>query len=82
MRPKCLPSQILGNLISNAIKFTTHGLVKIKVSCILIGDFRDQLEISVIDTGNGIPEEYKMEIFESFSKPKSFTTRKHGGSGL
>ncbi len=74
--------QILGNLISNAIKYTNSGSVKIIVNCILRGDYRDQLEIRVEDTGNGIQEEFKAEIFESFSQPRSFTTRRDGGSGL
>ena len=75
-------SQILGNLITNAIKFTENGLVTIKVEKINSDLLQDQLRFKIIDTGAGIPENNLEEIFDNFSQPKSITTKKHGGSGL
>ncbi len=75
-------SQIMGNLVSNAIKFTDSGSVSVYVDLISSGDQRDQLNFTVKDTGMGIPPDFMGEIFESFSQPRSFTTKKHGGSGL
>ncbi|WP_421893426.1 DUF2225 domain-containing protein [Marinoscillum sp.] len=75
-------SQILGNLISNAIKYTDEGHVNVEVKLLDQGESRDQLEFRVEDTGGGIPENFLEEIFESFSQPRSYTTKKQGGSGL
>lgn len=75
-------SQILGNLISNAIKFTEQGHVTVMVDLAESGSKEDRLKFTVIDTGGGIPDNFLHEIFESFSQPKSFITKKHGGSGL
>lgn len=75
-------SQILGNLLGNAIKYTEKGQVNISVRKIRTDETNDYLRFSITDTGVGIPETSFNEIFESFSQPKSITTRKHGGSGL
>lgn len=75
-------SQILGNLISNAIKFTDEGSVTLRVKRKINGKTHDTLRFEVADTGVGIGQESYTEIFESFSQPKSITTKKHGGSGL
>jgi signal transduction histidine kinase/CheY-like chemotaxis protein len=74
-------AQILGNLITNAIKFTYFGHVDIVVEKV-DAEKLDQLRFSVADTGIGIPPDYLQDIFESFSQPQSITTRKQGGSGL
>jgi signal transduction histidine kinase/HPt (histidine-containing phosphotransfer) domain-containing protein len=79
--------QILINLISNAIKFTESGGVKVKVTCTSSFDNKQhqpeiQLFISVQDTGIGIPEDKQTTIFESFSQADVSTTRKYGGTGL
>jgi len=75
-------SQILGNLITNAIKFTEHGHVDVQVKK-LSGDAQnDKLSFKIIDTGTGIEEKFLEDIFDSFSQPKTITTRKQGGSGL
>lgn len=75
-------SQILGNLISNAIKFTEVGRVGLEVE--KTGDQGDYtvLRFRVTDTGVGIPENRLSELFKSFSQIHSITTRKQGGSGL
>lgn len=75
-------SQILGNLITNAIKFTAHGYVDIEIDKISGDDQNDRLSFKVTDTGAGIEEKYLEDIFDSFSQPNSITTRKQGGSGL
>ncbi|WP_295773090.1 ATP-binding protein [uncultured Mucilaginibacter sp.] len=75
-------SQIINNLISNAIKFTDEGKVSVDVKLInSTGEF-DTIKFKVTDTGIGIPSEFFDEMFNSFTQPKSVTTRKQGGSGL
>jgi PAS domain S-box-containing protein len=75
-------SQVLNNLISNAIKFTPEGSVKLKVQ--LQEDRPETLitRFSVVDTGIGIPADKKDKIFEQFIQADSDTTRLYGGTGL
>ncbi|RMG16060.1 MAG: response regulator [Bacteroidetes bacterium] len=75
-------SQILTNLVNNAIKFTQNGRVKLELN--LLEASKDQLRIhfEVSDTGIGIPEDKIEHIFDSFSQADSDTTRKFGGTGL
>ncbi|MCX2746106.1 ATP-binding protein [Mangrovivirga sp. M17] len=75
-------TQILTNLISNAIKFTQTGSVTISV--VINEDTEDNIKLhfSVKDTGIGISDEEQEKIFESFSQASSSTTRKYGGTGL
>lgn len=75
-------SQILGNLITNAIKFTEIGSVEVHVEKVNKTQYCDTLNFKVIDTGTGIEEKDLEDVFESFSQPNSITTRKQGGSGL
>lgn len=74
--------QVLSNLISNAIKFTTEG--KIEIRCELEKDLghRNQLCFKVQDTGIGISEENQSKVFESFKQENNTIARTHGGSGL
>lgn len=74
--------QVLNNLISNAIKFTEHGEISLKVKNIENIDEHVKLEFSVTDTGIGISEENINTIFESFSQVDSSSTRTVGGTGL
>ena len=70
--------QVVWNLLSNAIKFTPGGgLVEIKLK-----ESRCKAEITVSDTGEGIPAEFLPHIFDRFRQADSSTTRKHGGLGL
>jgi PAS domain S-box-containing protein len=75
-------SQIFGNLISNAIKFTLEGQVTVE----LLTKKRDEEEISIQfnfkDTGMGIEKGYLPQIFEQFTQASNETTRKFGGTGL
>lgn len=75
-------SQILGNLISNGIKYTDVGRVDFEVSLLKSEGQCDIIQFKITDTGIGIPESYLSEIFSRFSQPRSVTTRKQGGSGL
>src|SRR5262249_56084774 len=71
--------QILFNLISNAIKFTAEGSVKIIVR-FLPND--SALEVEVADTGIGISEEQQGRLFQPFMQASSFPTRGQAGTGL
>lgn len=75
-------SQILTNLIGNAIKFTDRGGVSIDISSIATTDLQTTLYFQVQDTGIGIDLESKDKIFQSFSQADSSTTRQYGGTGL
>ncbi len=72
--------QILVNLVGNAIKFTEHGEVVIRIEPDSAAP--GILRCSVSDTGIGIPADKIDSIFESFNQVDSSTTRKYGGSGL
>ena len=80
--------QVLINLVSNAIKFTEDGSVRILVELdeLLRAQTDDariaKLKFSVIDDGIGISEEKQKKIFESFEQEDSSTSRKYGGIGL
>ena len=73
--------QIILNLISNAIKFTEKGSVRIEASSSSSSDM-SQIEINVKDTGIGISKENQIKLFNSFSQADATTTRKYGGTGL
>jgi len=75
-------TQIVFNLVSNAIKFTTQGDILVKVAC--VEDRHDRLTVNfkVKDTGIGIPKERLDMIFEPFTQESVSTTRQYGGTGL
>ena len=72
--------QVLLNLISNAIKFTEHGEVALRVAVEPGTEFG--LRFDVADTGIGMTPEAVRHIFESFAQADRSTTRKYGGTGL
>lgn len=73
--------QVLSNLISNALKFTSSGEVRVKVDC--TNDTPQPVAtISVSDTGIGIAEEKQARIFEKFVQADSSIGRRFGGTGL
>ena len=69
--------QILLNLIANAIKFTDHGEVSVKVSSTV-----EQLLFEVIDTGCGLSEQQQERLFEPFQQADESVARRFGGTGL
>ncbi len=75
-------SQILTNLIVNAIKFTENGLITIRINQLLFKENTTTFEVEIIDTGIGINSDKFDVIFEKFEQEDSKITRKFGGSGL
>jgi PAS domain S-box-containing protein len=74
--------QVLINLVGNAIKFTEHGEVGIRMTADNISDDAILLHFVVWDTGIGIPAEKQKVIFEAFSQADTSTSRRFGGTGL
>jgi CheY-like chemotaxis protein len=70
-------SQVLGNLVSNAVKFTEAGSITVGVS-----RHADQLSFQVRDTGSGFDEALKANLFGRFQQADDSSTREHGGAGL
>ncbi|MBI5539439.1 MAG: response regulator [Bacteroidia bacterium] len=75
-------TQIIINLVDNAIKFTQKG--KVQVSANVINNVNDTylIEFSIKDSGIGIPQEKLVNIFERFRQAEHYTTRMYGGTGL
>ncbi len=70
--------QVFWNLLHNAIKFTPNeGKVEVRLQRV-----RSQVEVSVIDTGEGIAPEFLPYVFDRFQQADASTTRRHGGLGL
>ncbi|ATC64239.1 hypothetical protein CMV30_09880 [Nibricoccus aquaticus] len=79
--------QILSNLVSNAVKFTSHGEVAIEVSIatgdgVAAPDGQMRIQFAVRDTGMGVPPEKQALLFQPFSQADLSTSRKFGGTGL
>ncbi len=74
--------QIILNLVSNAVKFTTNGKITVSVNLLNEDDEKSTIEFSVSDTGIGIPENKIEKIFENFQQASSGTSRLYGGTGL
>ncbi len=71
-------TQIITNLMGNAVKFTEKGEIGIYISKIA----KNRLRFEVKDTGIGMTEEQKKKLFQSFTQADTSTTRKYGGTGL
>lgn len=78
--------QMLGNLVSNAVKFTDHGNIRIEAAVrettVVHGCEAVVLRFSVIDTGIGIPPGQQALLFQPFSQVDASATRRFGGTGL
>jgi len=74
--------QILLNLVSNSVKFTEKGSVKIEAGIIRQDENNYTIRFVVKDTGIGIPADRIQTIFESFTQASNETSRKYGGTGL
>ena len=69
--------QVIDNLLSNAVKFTQEGRITVGVR-----EQKEQILISITDSGIGIPQEDQSRIFEPFYQAENFLTRHHRGTGL
>ncbi|OHC63056.1 MAG: hypothetical protein A2045_09215 [Rhodocyclales bacterium GWA2_65_20] len=74
--------QMLSNLISNAIKFTAQGFVRLEACEIKRNEKEALLEFAVADSGIGIPPDKQALLFKPFSQVDDSTTRAYGGTGL
>ncbi len=71
--------QVVVNLVSNAVKFTEHGTVSVRLSR---GDSENHMQLVVADTGVGIDQKFLPHVFDRFSQEKTGTDRPYGGLGL
>lgn len=75
-------SQVLMNITGNAIKFTDHGSIVIRISCSYLNDNQIMLHCSVQDTGRGIHPEQQKKLFHGFSSSESSSHQSGSGLGL
>ena len=75
-------TQILLNLLGNAIKFTNQGNIQASARVISENEKQYEIQFVVRDTGIGISEDKVKHIFERFSQAEEHTTRNYGGTGL
>jgi CheY-like chemotaxis protein/nitrogen-specific signal transduction histidine kinase len=75
-------SQVLGNLINNAVKFTPTGQIVVRARASEVGPDAVLLDVTVQDSGIGIPLDALETVFEPFVQADSSTTRRYGGTGL
>lgn len=74
--------QVLSNLLANAIKFTEHGQVQLKVQVLASGETSQRLRLSVSDNGIGIEPDVQARIFDRFVQASEAVARRYGGTGL
>ena len=75
-------SQVLNNLVGNAVKFTEHGEIRVRVRGEPLDERQMRLHFEVSDTGIGMTEEQLSRLFAAFSQADTSITRQYGGSGL
>jgi signal transduction histidine kinase len=74
--------QVLNNLLSNAMKFTEKGYIKLVAACTLINNIAVNVAFRVEDSGIGIQKRDQQKIFESFGQVYNESSRKYSGTGL
>lgn len=74
--------QVLSNLVSNALKFTSKGFVKVSVTPVSMGGGRGSFKFSILDTGKGIRKENIAKILRPFEQEDYSITKEYGGTGL
>ncbi len=74
--------QVLANLISNAVKFTDSGWVRLEIDPVTVADGKALLRFRVQDTGIGMTVEQQRTLFQAFTQADDSTTREYGGTGL
>jgi PAS domain S-box-containing protein len=74
--------QIMTNLLSNAVKFTEQGEVALTLTVLKQDDGRQQVKVSIRDTGIGLSDEQINKLFKPFTQADESTTRRFGGTGL
>jgi signal transduction histidine kinase len=77
-------SQILMNLVSNALKFTPKGFIRVSAECVFVNEFENlaDITISVKDSGIGIDEKDHDEVFGVFKQSRGQKVADYGGTGL
>jgi PAS domain S-box-containing protein len=75
-------SQVLLNLVNNAVKFTERGEIQVKAAVVALDRGSVRLRFDVHDTGVGMTEEHRSRLFLAFEQADSSTSRRYGGSGL
>lgn len=74
--------KVLRNLISNALKFTSKGYVLVTTNLVSLAEEKARIQFNVTDTGIGISDEQKIDLYKPFHQVDSSITRKYGGMGL
>jgi len=74
--------QILTNLLANAVKFTNHGRVDLKIMALDSESGKSKIRFAVNDTGIGIDTKNQQKVFEAFVQEDISNTKKYGGTGL
>ncbi len=74
--------QVMHNLLGNALKFTAHGEVRLRVACQMDAEGHEYLHLCVEDTGPGISVDQQARVFRPFIQGSPLTAAEHGGTGL
>lgn len=74
--------QIFVNLVGNAFKFTSSGSINVSIHMQPMTHRQQHLHVDVVDTGRGISDEEKAQLFQAFTQLDSSSHRNHGGTGL